>query len=200
EFNHRHVATLGEIAFLIEHIGDTARHARREVAAGLPDDHDNAAGHILAAMVAHTFDNRHRARVSHGKTLACHATEIALTFKRTIEHRIADDDGIFGNDTRVFRRTDDDATARKTLADIIIAVADQLERAAARQKRAEGLASRTAKRNGDGVFRQTLVAEAFCHLAGKHSTGRTVNILDLHVDLHRLAVFQRWHGLGNQLT
>ncbi len=24
EFNHRHVATLGEIAFLVEHIGDTA--------------------------------------------------------------------------------------------------------------------------------------------------------------------------------
>jgi hypothetical protein len=36
QFDHRHVAALGEITVLIQHIGDAAGHAGREVAAGLP--------------------------------------------------------------------------------------------------------------------------------------------------------------------
>ena len=57
ELDHRHVAALGEIALLVEHIGDAARHAGREVAAGLADDDDDAAGHVFAAMVADALDD-----------------------------------------------------------------------------------------------------------------------------------------------
>src|SRR5690606_40577688 len=49
---------LGEIAFLVKHVGDAARHARGEVAAGLADHHHDAAGHVLAAVVADTLDHR----------------------------------------------------------------------------------------------------------------------------------------------
>ncbi len=109
QLDHRHVATLREIAFLIKHIGDAARHARREIAPRLPDHDNHAAGHIFAAVVAHTFDNRNRTGVAHGETLARNAAEIALAFKRAVEHRIADDDRILGDDARVFRRAHHDA-------------------------------------------------------------------------------------------
>ena len=52
EFDHRHVAALSEGPVLIEHIGDAARHAGGEIAPGRADDDDDAAGHILAAVIA----------------------------------------------------------------------------------------------------------------------------------------------------
>jgi hypothetical protein len=46
-----------EVAGLVEHVGDAAGHAGREVAArGAEDDHA-AAGHVLAAVVAHGLDD-----------------------------------------------------------------------------------------------------------------------------------------------
>src|SRR5690606_19389933 len=78
QFDHRHIAALGEIALLVEHIGDTARHAGGKVAARLADNHDNTAGHIFAAVVAHAFDNRDRAGIAHRETLARHTAEIAF--------------------------------------------------------------------------------------------------------------------------
>jgi hypothetical protein len=48
----------GEVAVLVEHIGDAARHAGREVAPGLAEHHDDAAGHVFAAVVAGAFDHR----------------------------------------------------------------------------------------------------------------------------------------------
>ena len=128
ELDHRHVAALGEVAVLVEHIGDAARHAGREVAAGLADDDDDAAGHVFAAMVADALDDGDGAGVAHGEALAGDAAEIALALDRAVEHGVADDDRLLGDDPGVFRRADDDAAARQALADIVVAVADQFER------------------------------------------------------------------------
>jgi hypothetical protein len=52
------------------HIGDAARHAGREVAAGLAEHDDDAAGHVFAAVVAHALDHRDRAGIAHREPLA----------------------------------------------------------------------------------------------------------------------------------
>ena len=61
ELDHRQVAALGEVAGFVEHISDAARHAGGEVAPGLADHHHDAAGHVLATVIARAFDDRERA-------------------------------------------------------------------------------------------------------------------------------------------
>ena len=100
ELDHGHVAALGEIAVLVEHIGDAARHAGGEVAAGLADDDDDAAGHVFAAMVADALDDRDGARVAHGEALAGDAAEVALALDGAVEHGVADDDRLLRHDAR----------------------------------------------------------------------------------------------------
>ena len=57
EADHAHVAALGEVAVLVEHVGDAAAHAGREVAPGRPEHDDAPAGHVLAAVVADALDD-----------------------------------------------------------------------------------------------------------------------------------------------
>jgi hypothetical protein len=57
-----------------------------------------------------------------------------------------------------FRRAHDDAAARQALADIVVGVADQVERDAMGEERTEGLAGRARELDRDGVVRQALVA------------------------------------------
>ena len=78
EFDHRQVAALSEVAGLVEHVGDAARHAGGEIAPGLADDDDDPAGHVFAAVVARPLDDGDRARIAHAETLARDAAEVAL--------------------------------------------------------------------------------------------------------------------------
>ena len=139
---------------LVEHIGDAARHAGREVAAGLAEDDDDAAGHVFAAMVAGALDDGDGAGVADGEALAGDAAEVALAGDRAVEHGVADDDRLLGHDAGVLRRAHDDAAAGEALADIVVGLADQLERDARREPGAKALAAGAAKRDGDRVLGQ----------------------------------------------
>ena len=79
---------------LVEHVGDAARHAGREIAPGRAEHHDHAAGHVFAAVVARPLDDRDGAGIAHREALAGDAAEIAFAFDRAVEHGIADDDRI----------------------------------------------------------------------------------------------------------
>src|SRR6185312_15045450 len=105
-----------------EHVSDAARHAGREVAAGLAEHDDDAAGHVFAAMVARALDDGDGAGVADGETLAGNAPEVALAVDGAIHHGVADDDRLFRHDAGVGRRLDDDAAARQSFADIIVGV------------------------------------------------------------------------------
>src|SRR5690606_32129706 len=142
ELYHRHVAALGKVAVLVENVGHAARHAGSEVAPGLADDDDDAAGHVFAAVVADAFHHRDRAGVADREALAGHAPEVALALDRAIEHGIADDDRLLRDGPGFLRRADDDAPAGEALADIVVGLADQLERDPAREERGEPLACR----------------------------------------------------------
>src|SRR4051812_49323266 len=118
QFNHRHVAALLEAAVLVEHIGDAARHAGREVTARSAEHHHHTAGHVLAAMIARALDDRDGAGIAHREALARDAAEIALALDRAVQHRVADDDGLLRHDAgRLARRINDDAPSREALAD-----------------------------------------------------------------------------------
>ena len=101
KIHHREIAALGEIAFLVEHIGDAARHASGEIATGLADDDDDAAGHIFAAVIAGAFDDGNRAGITHGETFAGDAAEIAFARDGAVKHRIADDDRLLRHDRAI---------------------------------------------------------------------------------------------------
>src|SRR5947209_20363786 len=101
ELDHGEIATPREPAVLVKHIGDAARHAGREVAAGRAEHDHDAAGHVLAAMIAGAFDHRDGTRIAHREALAGDAAEIALAFDRTVQHGVADDDRVFRYDLGV---------------------------------------------------------------------------------------------------
>ena len=90
-----------EGAVLVEHIGDAARHAGGEVAAGAAEHHHDAAGHVFAAMVAGAFDHRDGAGIAHREALAGDAAEIALALDRAVQHGVADDDRFLRHDAGV---------------------------------------------------------------------------------------------------
>ena len=59
-------------------IGDAAAHAGGEIAAGLAEHDDDAAGHVFAAMRADALDDGESARVAHGEALAGDAAEDSI--------------------------------------------------------------------------------------------------------------------------
>jgi hypothetical protein len=126
-------------AVLVIDIGDAARHAGGEVAPGLAQHDDDAAGHVFAAMIAGAFDHRDGARVAHGEALAGDAAEIGLAGDRAVEHGVADDDVLGRLALHMARLAHDHAAARQALADIVVGVAGQFERDAVREEGAEAL-------------------------------------------------------------
>src|SRR5215472_6691364 len=111
ELDHREIAELVEVAALVEHIGDAAGHAGREIAPGLAEHDHDAAGHVFAAMIARALDDGDRTGVAHGEALAGDAAEIAFALDRAVHHGVADDDALLRHDAAVLRRLDDDLAA-----------------------------------------------------------------------------------------
>src|ERR1700685_851246 len=70
KFDHPGVAARIESTVIVEHVGDSAAHSGGEIAPGAAEHDHRAARHVLAAMVADTFDDRRRAAVAHRETLA----------------------------------------------------------------------------------------------------------------------------------
>ena len=72
----------------------------------------------------------------------------------------------------------DDAAARKALADIVIGIADEVQRDAACEEGAEALPRRAGQRDLDRVFRQAGMAELARDFAGQHRADRAVHVVD----------------------
>src|SRR6185437_14800413 len=108
-------------------VGHPAAHAGGEVAAGIAQHHDHAAGHVFAAVVAEALHHRHGAGVADREALAGYALEIGFARDGAIEHRVADDDVAGGLAPRLGRLTNDDPAAGEALADVVVGVADQLK-------------------------------------------------------------------------
>ena len=82
------------------------------------------------------------------------------------------------------------APAGQPLADIVVGVAEQFKRNAARQKGAEAAAGSAAKADPDRVRRQPGMAVAPRQLAREHRAHGAVHVADRQLDAHRLAPFK----------
>ena len=136
----------------IQHIGDTAAHPGSEVFAGSAENDGAPAGHIFAAVVAAALGNSDSARVAHAEAFAGDAVDIGFAARRTVERHIADDDIIFGGKGGCRIGTDNQFAARKSLAEIVIGIADKLHGHALRNEGAEGLPTAAVTADDIGVI------------------------------------------------
>src|SRR5690606_26480038 len=174
--HHGRIAAALEAAVGVPDVGHAARHACREVAAGLAQHHHGAAGHVFAAVIPHAFHDRGGARIAHGEAFAGHAVEIGFTGQRTVQHGIAGDDVIGPEAAEVVRRAHDEAAPRKPFAHVIVGFAHQVERDAARQEGAEALAGGAIELDVYRVVRQAVVPVAAGHLARQHGSDAAVAV------------------------
>src|SRR6202042_3814248 len=161
------------------------RHARSEVAPGLTDDHDDAAGHIFTAMIAGALDDRDRAGIAHPEALTRHAAEVAFAGGRAIKYGVADDDRGFRRQLcRLLRRVDDDAPARQPLADIVVRLSLEFERHAFCEEGPEALPSGAFEFDVDGFIAQSGVPVSRSDDARQHGSGRPISVADGKVQTH----------------
>src|SRR5208282_3661050 len=137
QLDHPGVAARRERAVFVKHVRHTAAHAGREVTAGLAQNHDQAARHVLASMVADSLDDRVRAAVTHRESLAGYAAEERFTAGGAVERDVADNDVVLGLEGRFLRRAQRDKSAREPLAAVVVRVAFEMERDSRREPRAE---------------------------------------------------------------
>src|SRR6185437_3894649 len=72
----RKIATArAEVTLVVIDIRDAAAHAGSKVASCSAKDHNETLGHVLASVIAHTFDNRRSAGIADSETLAGDAVE-----------------------------------------------------------------------------------------------------------------------------
>src|SRR5437762_3172005 len=90
------IAAADEIARGVPDVSNAAAHSGSEVAPRRTEDDHATAGHVFAAVIADTFDDRVSSAVADGKALGGAAAEKRLAAGRAIERDVADDDVVFG--------------------------------------------------------------------------------------------------------
>src|SRR5689334_10278433 len=151
-------------------------------------------------MVASALDHRDCSGITDREPLAGNAAEVALTGNGAIQHRVADDDRLFRDNSSVRRRPHHDPAAGKSFAQIVVGVALKLEGDAARQKGAKTLTGSAGKARDNGVRWQAAVAVTFSDLAREHGAHGAVGILDWKGHPRRLATFELSLRLRDQLA
>src|SRR6185437_5117411 len=119
--------------------GGASAHAGGEVAAGRPEHYDESVGHVLAAVVAHAFNNRSGAGIANREALAADAVEEGFATGRAVERDVPHENAFLGQERRSLGRIDDEAAAGKAFAQVIVCVPFQLKRDAVGHECAEAL-------------------------------------------------------------
>ena len=118
-----------QLARRVVEVGDTAGHTGGDVAAGLAEHDDAAAGHVLAGVVSDALDHRGHARISDAETLADNAAQEDLALRRAVGDDVAGDDVLLRDEVggNILRRADHDAATGEPLADVVVGIAHDLE-------------------------------------------------------------------------
>ena len=124
----------------VEEVTPAARLAGADVAPDGPEGDDDAARHVLAAVVACALDDGLRVGVAHAEALARAAVAEELAAGRAVEAGVADDGAVRRGEggreavvegeaaLRVGAGQDADAPAVQRLADVVVGVAAHLVR------------------------------------------------------------------------
>ena len=169
----------------IEDVGDPTAHAGREVAAGLAEHDHGALGHVLAAVIAHSLDDRSHAAVADAEALAGHAAEEHLAAGRSVERDVADDDVLLGHEGRAFGGMNDDPSAGHALAEVVVGVALETDRDSVGEERSEALTGGAAEVDLDRFGRQALRTVASRDLRREHRADGPVHVPDRQRELDR---------------
>ena len=102
---------LREVAALVKDVRDPAVHAGGKVSSALPQNDDQAVGHVLAAVIAHALHNRRSSRVANRKAFAGYSIQEDFATGCAVENDIADQNAFLRLKAGVARRKDNNAAA-----------------------------------------------------------------------------------------
>ena len=137
--NHLRVYALGERSALVEHKSKAAAHPCGEVSAGRAEHDDAAAGHVFAAVVADTLDDRAGAGVANREALAGKSTEKGTAVGCAVKDGVAGDHVGLSDEVDGIERRDREDPPREALAGVVVGVAAQRHRHAGSQPAGEAL-------------------------------------------------------------
>src|SRR5690606_28166265 len=158
------------------------------------EDDGAAAGHVLAGVVADAFDDGGRAGVADAEPLADDAAGEQLAGGGAVQDDVAADDLLLGREPGVGGGTEGQPPARQALADVVVGVADQPQRDAAGDERAERVAGRAGEGDVDGVVGQPAGAALPGQLVAEHGPDGPVDVADGQFELDPRAVLDRALG------
>ena len=98
EYHHRAV---DQYRVEVEHVGDTAGHAGRQIAPDRPEHHHASTGHVFQAVVADALDHRGRAGVARTEPLPRPTPQEHLARGGAVEQGIAGDHLFLGHEQRI---------------------------------------------------------------------------------------------------
>ena len=107
-------------------------------------------------MIAHGFDDRVDAAVPNAEPLAGHAADVRFTARCAVERHVSSDDVFLRHERGAFGRVKDDLAAAQALAEVIIGVAFQFQRHAARHECSKALPCAAGELDVDCVVGQTV--------------------------------------------
>ena len=102
--DHLQVAVEFQLALLVQHIGNAARHPGGKVAPGRTQHDHPATGHVLAAVIAHALNHSRGAAVAYAEALARQTANVGLAAGGTVERYVAGDHVLVGRKGRFARR------------------------------------------------------------------------------------------------
>src|ERR1700693_419039 len=89
-------ALLGEVAALVENVGNAAAHAGSKISATGSEHHDQAPGHIFATVVANSLDHSSCSGVAYREPLASDSVEKRFAAGGAVEGDIANQNIFLG--------------------------------------------------------------------------------------------------------
>ena len=126
----------------IEEVRAPAGHPGPEVRADRAEDDHGPAGHVLAAVRTDALDDRLGARVADGEAHARSTHEVEPAARGAVQDGVPGDRLAARRGREIRLGHDRHRPARQPLADVVVGLADELERDARAGERAERLAGR----------------------------------------------------------
>mmetsp|Transcript_32770 Transcript_32770/g.97559 ORF Transcript_32770/g.97559 Transcript_32770/m.97559 type:complete len:362 (-) Transcript_32770:209-1294(-) len=183
-------------------VQDTTAHAGPDVAADEAQGHDDAAGHVLAQVVARALDDGVATGVPHTEALTNPAAEVHLSTRGSVEAGVACNYVVLGIKGGVDGRVCHNGAAMHALAHVIVALPDHLQVDALDVPDAEGLPGRSTEGELQ-LASKSLVAIPPCDGSSNASTHRTVRVRNGQLDLRNtsIALHDMQHvGLGQEIV
>src|SRR5450830_1012862 len=188
------VDLVDEGVVLVEHVGETAGHARAEVVASLAQNRDKTTGHVFAAVIARAFNHGVGTGVTHRETLTRRTRRKQLAAGCAVQAGVADDGTVLSLVDAAFRRNDHQLAAGHALAYVVAGVTFQVHVQATGVPHTEALTRRPFEAEGDRRLGHALVAVTTGDFTGNPRADGTVAVADIQGEVRAAQVVDRRQG------